>query len=235
MAGPKSIPKRQVPQRVLLGTRLPDTVKQTSEYVSQMGQFQQTYFTDIQRGLSDNNGQSIGGIVNAAELASRQNAYEAVSAIAPHILDLSSQPSAVSYDGPLNVSVGTLPAGVNPTYIYARWTGYLFIPTAGAYNFALACTDGGNLFVNQTMIVGALTTNSAISLNGNIALQVGPVPIVVEWQVGTDPPALTLMWTPPGGAQALVPSSVMSRSINPPASGFLLGYYWNGSAAHWMP
>ena len=176
MASPTSVPYRPVPQRVLQGARLPDTVKQTSTYVSEMGQFNQTYFTDIQGGIAANNGQNVGGIVNAAELASRQNSYEILSAIAPHVGDMSSQPSATSYDGPLDVSAATLPLGVNSSYIYVRWTGYLFIPTAGTYNFALACTDGGNLFVNQTMLVGALTTNSGISDNANIVLGQGPVP-----------------------------------------------------------
>lgn len=231
MAGPVALQTPQVPRRVIHSTKLSDTVARTEKYVTDRAQFDQTTLADLQGRITDSNGQSKGGIVNASDLPTRYAPYEYVAAIAPHVGDLSSQPSAVYYDGPLDF--GTLPNGVNSTYGYVRWSGWLNIVTAGTYNFALASVGGANLFVLGTQIVGGLTASSTTA-NGNIALLAGMVPIVVEWQWSTSTPALTLEWTPPGGAQALIPSSVMSNSINQ-VSGYLVGYYWNGSEAYWMP
>ena len=231
MAAPVPLKTPQVPRRIIRGTNLSHTVAQTEKYVTDRAQFDQTNLADQQGRMTDNNGQLKGGIVNASDLPTRYAPYEFASAIFPHIGDIPSQPSAVNYDGPLNF--GALPVGVNSTFGYARWSGWLNIVAPGTYNFALASVGGSNLFVLATQIVGDLEA-PATAANGNVDLLAGMVPIVVEWQWSTATPSLTLRWTPPGGAPELVPSSVMSNSINQ-VSGYLVGYYWNGSAAYWTP
>lgn len=234
MAAPASLKRRIVPPRTPQqdGTRYPAMLQDLNGHVTSHTKFFARHIPELQDAITDQNGQLFGGVTNAVDLATRQNPYEAVAAIAPHIGDIHSQPAAVSYDGPLNFTAPVV--GINSTYFYARWTGFVTIPASGTWNFALKCTDGGNLFVNQTQIVGALTTNGAVNSNGNIALNAGAVPIVCEWQVGTDAPSLQVLWTPPAGSQALIPASAMSKSLNQ-VTGFLLGYWWNGSAAFWHP
>lgn len=210
---------------------LPETVSRTEKYVTDRAQFDQTYFTALQRGLTDNNGQATGGIVNAADLAARVHPYQFGAAVFPHVGDLPSQPAAVSYDGPLDF--GALPSGVNATYGYARWCGWLNIAEAGTYSFNLVSTGGSNLFVNKAQIIGGLASAST-NASANATLAVGLVPICVEWQWETSAPSLALKWTPPGGASALIPASVMARSLNQ-ISQFLVGYWFNGSAACWYP
>jgi len=230
-SAPFPIVNRQVPRRVLHGQKLSDTVDKTEKYVTARAQFDQQYFSDIQTALTSNTGQASGGIVNAADLATRVHPYQYSAAIAPHVGDQPRQPSATYYDGPLDF--GSLPAGVNATYGYARWTGWLKIAVAGVYAFNLVSVGGANLFVNQTQLIGGLTAAST-SASANATLAVGMVPVIVEWQWSTTTPALALKWTPPGGSSVLIPADVMSNSLNQ-VSGYLLGYYWNGSAANWHP
>ena len=231
MAGPMSVPKRQVPRRVIRGLRLPDTVDRTEKYVTDRAQFDQQYLADLQRGITDQNGQLDGGIVHARDLANRVHIYQFGVAAFPHVGDLPSQPSAVTYDGPLNF--GALPNGVNSTYGYARWAGWLNIAVAGTYNFNLVSTGGSNLFVNKVQLIGNLTAASS-SASANATLQKGMVPICVEWQWSTVAPSLSLKWTSPSSSQVLLPNTVLSRSVNQ-VSGFIVGYFWNGSVANWMP
>jgi hypothetical protein len=233
MVGPQPLKLRIVPRPRPTAARFADTVANHSEHQNNMSQFLSQHLTDMRTAITDLNGQVSGGVVLPWQQAARVHSYQYSAAIAPHVGDMPSQPSAVSYDGPLSFSAA--PQGMNSTYGYVRWVGWLFIATAGTYNFAIQSTDGANLFVNQTQVIGALTTNAAINLNGNVTLSVGPVPIVAEWQWGTDAPAFALKWTPPSASQVLIRSSVMSPSMNTPAMGFLVGWYFVGSAAIWHP
>lgn len=232
MAGPLSIPKRDVPRRILHGMKLPDTVARTEKYVTDRANFDQTYLSDIQRGLSDNNGQAVGGIVNASDLVHRSHPYQMQAAIFPHVGDLPSQPAATTYDGPL--VFGPLPAGVNNTYGYARWAGWLNIQAAGTYQFTVSANNGANLFVNKVQLIGSLTSAGPIIVTSPLALVPGMVPIVVEWQ-WVAAPSLSVQWTLPGSAVGTpIPASALSRSLNQ-ITQFLVGFWFNGSAAFWYP
>ncbi len=236
MASPKSLPLRLVPRGQSRGARLPDTVATNHDNHQKLVQFLQQNFQDHQTAITDQNGQKLGGIVLAQHLPSRTHLYQMTAAVFPHVGDLPTQPSAVTYDGPLNFTKDTLPTGVNTQFAYARWTGYINPPTPAMYSFHLVTTGGGaNLFVNQQQLVGMLPSPTGIAETGQAQLGNGAVPIVVEYQYGAgDPPALSLSYSTPATPMALVPNTWLSNSINQ-MSGFLVGYWTNGSQVSWHP
>src|SRR5208283_2889815 len=68
-----------------------------------------------------------------------------------------------------NVVAGSaaLPAGVNITYFYARWTGYLIPPTTGMYTIGVNSANGCNLFIGtDPLFLNLITIQSA---NGTLA------------------------------------------------------------------
>lgn len=229
---PLAIRKRTVPSaQGLKGNKLPDTVDRTHAYITKRAQFDSAYLDDFQRALSDNNGQASGGIVNAVDLTTRLHIYQLVAAAMPHVGDLPSQPSVVTYDGPLNF--GALPAGVNPAFGYARWAGWLNIAQAGDYTFQQVSNGGSNLFLNKAQLVGELAAAATNYTSGPIPLTAGLVPIVVEWEWQNNP-SFVLNWQTPTTPMGLIPDGVFSKSVNG-VSGYIVGFWWNGSAQIWFP
>src|ERR1039458_144935 len=143
-----------------------------------------------------------------------------------------------SYAG---MGASALPAGVNSTYTYARWVGYLIPSTTGVYTIGVNSDDGANVFVSGQPIVvnlaGGQTANLSLAYkqSGTINLTKGVYyELVVEWQNAGGSGLVQLAWTPPGGSSQLVPSgnlSISSTSI----TGNLSGAWWNGTALMWYP
>ena len=232
MAGPRPLQRVQIPRRVLRGQRLPDTVDAMEKYVTGRAQFDQSTLANQQQVMTDMNGQQNGGIVLAADLQARTQNYQNAASNFPHYGDQPSQPSATSYDGPL--TFGALPAGVNSTFGYARWTGWLFVPASGTYGFRIVSTNGSNLWVNKVELVAQLQNAGSIDVGAAAALVAGQVPIVVEWQWASAP-NLQVYWTPPASSEELIPNTVLSRALGMTPSGFLVGHWWDGTEANWYP
>ena len=131
--------------------------------------------------------------------------------------DLGTTPVATTQDGSLNYNVSgeswantvAGPAGVNTTSIYARWTGTFISPVDGNYTIGVNSDDGANVYVNGTLLVGNLSTSQSAGADltytqsGQIPLTMGAAnTIVVEYQQGTGPAGIQLLWTPPGASSA---------------------------------
>lgn len=134
-----------------------------------------------------------------------------------------------------NVVTGSsgLPSGVNTTYFYTRWTGWLIVDTPGVYTIGLNVGDGGDLYIGTQPIVNTLgasqsanataiyTQSSRVELAANIAY-----PLTIEWQHGGGSHyECQLLWTPPGGATEIIPTANLS----------LAGKWWNGNSSQWYP
>jgi hypothetical protein len=130
---------------------------------------------------------------------------------------LGTTPVATTQDGSLNYNVSgeswantvAGPAGVNTTNIYARWTGTFVSPVDGTYTIGVNSDDGANVYVNGTLLVGNLSTSQSAGADltytqsGQIPLTMGATnTIVVEYQQGTGPAGIQLLWTPPGASSA---------------------------------
>ena len=131
--------------------------------------------------------------------------------------DLGTTPVATTQDASLNYNISgeswantvAGPAGVNTTNIYARWTGTFVSPVDGNYTIGVNSDDGANVYVNGTLLVGNLSTSQSAGADltytqsGQIPLTMGATnTIVVEYQQGTGPAGIQLLWTPPGASSA---------------------------------
>jgi hypothetical protein len=134
------------------------------------------------------------------------------------------------------------PGAINVPNIYARWVGYLVPTVSGKYTLGTNSDDGVNLFINDTPIIQALasslTANGTAAYNnsGVIELTAGVFyPITLEWQHGAGATyQVQLLWTPPGGSVAVIPSANLSTS-KASVTGNLTGAWWNGTAGLWFP
>jgi len=138
-----------------------------------------------------------------------------------------------------------LPSGIGPNYFYARWTGYLVPPTTGLYTIGVNCADGCNLTLGAlggVSIVAGLTDTdiaanpAAYTESGDIYLTAGVYyEITVEWaHANSTDYELQLLWTPPGGSLAVIPSTSLSTSAQS-VTGNLEGAWWNGTASQYYP
>ncbi len=162
--------------------------------------------------------------------------------------DLGATPNANTTDAAINygsVIAGgaALPGGVNSTYTYARWTGYLIPSVSGSYQIGCNFSGGCNLFIAQVPAIYMLNANATANPNPNtfiqyssVTLQAGtPYQVVLEWAQGTNPAELQLLWLAPGaGSVCLIPAANLSTSWTS-TSGNLSGKWWNGTSGLWYP
>jgi hypothetical protein len=122
--------------------------------------------------------------------------------------------TAINMRGPSGM-FGVDPFGVNlaPDYA-ARFTGWISIPTAGAYSFFLGADEGARLRLNGTMViempapVGGFQEKSA-----SVSLAAGLVPIEVTFYESVGNAQLQLSFAPPDSErQIVVPSSLTPTS-----------------------
>jgi PA14 domain len=122
----------------------------------------------------------------------------------------------------------SLPSGVNTTYFYVRWTGWLSVDVSGTYTIGLNVGDGGDLYIGtQPIVLELAASQSANSTaeytqSAQVELTAGVAyPMVVEWQHGGGAHyECQLLWTPPGGSVEVIPSANLELS----------GYWQNASS-----
>ena len=155
-------------------------------------------------------------------------------------------PIATTTDAQVNYGItvagsAALPAGVNTTYTYARWAGFLVPGVTGQYTIGVNSDDGANLFLGTTPIVSNLavaqsaSSTLAYTQSGKIMLTAGVYyPLLLEWQQGGGSYEIQLAWTPPGGSIQLIPAANLSTS-NTSVTSNLKGTWWNGTPGLYYP
>jgi hypothetical protein len=152
--------------------------------------------------------------------------------------------STINYGDYGYASMASLPAGINNTYIYARWTGYIVPSKTGEYTIGLNSDDGANLYICG-QLVGSDKLSTQRAMAGNVTYCSGSsaqilltkgvdYPITIEWEHGAGSYGIQLLWTPPNGSVELVPSTNLSTSATS-VTGNLTGTWWNGSSGLWFP
>ena len=134
------------------------------------------------------------------------------------------------------------PANVNGTYFYMRATGYLIPSVTGLYTIGVNCADGCSVFIGSQAIVANLTgldvahATLAYTQSGTIMLTKNVYyPLIIEWQHGGGSPyELQLIWTPPGGALALIPAVNFSNNAISVTEVIDVSW-WNGTSGLWYP
>jgi hypothetical protein len=135
-----------------------------------------------------------------------------------------------------------LPAAVNSTYFYARWTGFLIPTVTGLHTIGVNCEDGCNLYIGKQAIISDLSgsdvahSSPAYTESGQIMLTAGVYyELTVEWAHGGGASyQMQLLWTPPLGSLAVIPSTSLSTSSTS-VSGNLAGAWWNGTSTLYYP
>ena len=139
-----------------------------------------------------------------------------------------------------------LPGGVNSTYSYARFVGYLVPSITGVYTVGVNASGGVNLYIAGNGIITNLspgndTANSTLAYtrSNNITLTAGIFyALVLEWQNGLETPELQLLWTPPNeGVQLVNMVNVSDRASGVVAvpTKHINSTWWNGTSGLWYP
>ena len=97
----------------------------------------------------------------------------------------------------------------NPPQVYddfqVRWTGDIYAPVAGIYNFRTYSDDGVRLFINGELVVNEWRDYPMTNHYGSIELSEGVHSLVYEYYENGGGAQCYLFWTPPGGTESLVP------------------------------
>ncbi len=117
----------------------------------------------------------------------------------------------LSSGSPLPVSPAALPPDLTANNWSARYTGELDVTAAGAHGFALSLTGGGQLFVDDVLVVDATgnrLTTAVVPSPASPSLGVGRHRIRLDYEAPTSgATAVELRWTPPGGSSGAVPAA----------------------------
>ena len=114
-----------------------------------------------------------------------------------------------------------------------RWTGYLTAPSTGDYAFSVETTQAMDVFVDGRRVAQDAATAEhpmRVRTGTPIRLEAGAVyPVRIEAEEWGGDALFRWRWTPPGGEEAIVPSSVLQQVG--PGQGWRATWY--NSEAEW--
>jgi YD repeat-containing protein len=133
------------------------------------------------------------------------------------IPELRNGPARLSFLGALNYPnpqqvFGADPMGVGLGANYgARLSGKIQVDTAGIYELTLRAHAGARLTIDGQILAEAVAAGAdASSATGSASLSAGAHEIEVTHFESGGAAALQLLWTPPGGEQAIVPPAAIT-------------------------
>ena len=139
---------------------------------------------------------------------------------------LTGQPVLTRGDRELNIDYGGARWDASLPYsnFSARWTGRLRPTFTGAYQLHTESDDGIRLWLDDVLLIDNWTVHPATIDTANITLTGGQdYDLRIEYfDAGSDKVA-RLLWTPPGGTQAVVPSARLFPPTSPSGANLLVG------------
>jgi hypothetical protein len=90
-------------------------------------------------------------------------------------------------------------------YFAFHYSGYIYIPEDGVYNFYTVSDDGSKLFIGDSMVVDNDGLHGMREREGVIALKKGLHPISVSYFEKTGGDDLIVQWKGPGLAKQKIP------------------------------
>jgi hypothetical protein len=90
-----------------------------------------------------------------------------------------------------------------------QWTGFLAIPSDGAYRFTTASDDGSALYIADRLVVDNQGPHGLRERSGSVTLEKGFVPITIRYMQKTGAAALQVYWQPPSGSRELLPHTIL--------------------------
>jgi streptogramin lyase/4-amino-4-deoxy-L-arabinose transferase-like glycosyltransferase len=88
-----------------------------------------------------------------------------------------------------------------------EWTGKIAIPQSGSYRFGLESIDESTLFIDNQAVTAGRFPN--VYQENGLDLEKGLHDIRIRFSDSTDHTHINLYWTPPGGAQQIIPAGVL--------------------------
>ena len=107
-------------------------------------------------------------------------------------------------DSLININFDQNPLPVNDDF-QVRWTGEIYAPVAGNYNFRTHSDDGVRLFIDGELVIDQWYDFPPTSHYGSIDLDAGQHSLVLEYYENGGGAECNLFWTPPGSEESLVP------------------------------
>jgi hypothetical protein len=128
-------------------------------------------------------------------------------------------PATARIDPNINYDFGATPPPTGGTTNFSvRWLGQIQAQFSETYTFYTYSDDGVRLWVNNQLLIDNFTLHSGTENSGTIALQAGQkYDIRVEYFQGPGSAVMTLSWSSPSTAKAVVPASALSH---PTGGGF---------------
>ena len=106
----------------------------------------------------------------------------------------------------------------DPPQVYddfqVRWTGEIYAPATGIYDFRTYSDDGVRLFVDGVLVVDEWRDYPMTNHYGSIELTEGIHSLVYEYYENGGGAQCYLYWTPPGGTESLVPPAAGGLEIS---------------------
>lgn len=91
-----------------------------------------------------------------------------------------------------------------------RWTGGLYVPVSGTYNFHVQSDDGTRLWVNDKQIINDWTDHGMKENTGTMYLTAGvKYPIKLEYYERGGSAAARLLWSGPNTPKAVIPHDML--------------------------
>jgi len=107
-------------------------------------------------------------------------------------------------DSLININFDQNPLPVNDDF-QVRWTGEIYAPVSGNYNFRTHSDDGVRLFIDGELVIDQWHDFPPTSHYGSIELDAGQHSLVLEYYENGGGAECNLFWTPPGSEESLVP------------------------------
>jgi RHS repeat-associated protein len=105
--------------------------------------------------------------------------------------------------------VGSPGSGVGADNFSARWTGKVFVPTAGTWTFYTVTDDGVHLWVDDQQLIEDPTYHGDTERSGSIYLAAGEHSIEMRMFEGGGGATARLSWSGPGMAKQIIGSSYL--------------------------
>jgi hypothetical protein len=96
-----------------------------------------------------------------------------------------------------------------PQSFSVHWSGFLYVDRPGLYAFTIAADDYARLFVDQRPVIQSREHGPGV-FSGEVRLERGPHPVVLQYVQTGGEYALDWTWTPEGGRPATVPAWSLS-------------------------
>jgi hypothetical protein len=110
----------------------------------------------------------------------------------------------------------------NKSWYSIQWTGFIYIPQTGEYEFKIKSDDGSDLFIRDQLVVENSGAHGLQERAGKITLEKGFYSIAVRYVQAGGTAEFKAYWKPPGKKKALLADAPLFVE-KPTATAFLFG------------